>query len=266
VQARRRGRESDRSAARALQTRQQPLGHDPGHAHVPGLRPPLPRQGSAVQAGPALAALCRRGRVLPLARIRVPGQALPRMAGLPARLAVLAALPLRPLPLPGLPLLPGRDALLRARRPGLRAVHPQPALHLRQSQLKPPLPLPRAASSSAASPAISASRASSSPRSRAFAARSPATSSGTRSSGIPAGCHASPCPPDSHPSNPGRHQPRCRHRVNLNTVSWGTGELEQHPGRAWAPAAAVNRRDRCAGSVLETTVASGQAQQRADQN
>jgi hypothetical protein len=52
----------------------------------------------------------------------------------------------------------------------------------------------------------------------------------------------------------------------LEYLSWETGELEQHPGRAWAPAAAVNRRDRCAGSVPETTVASGQAQQRADQN
>jgi hypothetical protein len=140
MQARGRGRERHLHAARAHKARQQPLGDDPGDPHVPGLRPPLPGGGRAVQPGTALTALRRRGRLLPLARVRIPGQALPGMARLPAWLAVLPALPLRPLPRPAP--LAGRDALLRGRRPGVRAVHPQPPLRLCQPQLSPPLPLP----------------------------------------------------------------------------------------------------------------------------
>ena len=70
----------------------------------------------AVQAGLAAAALRRRGRFLSSARVRVPGQALPGMAGLTAPLAVLPPFPLRFLP-PRLPRLFSPDPLLRARRP-----------------------------------------------------------------------------------------------------------------------------------------------------
>ena len=67
------------------------------------------------------------------------------MAGLPAPLAVLAPLPLRflPLPAPGLAPLLRPDALLRRRRPGVRAVLAQPAFQLRNPQLQPPVPLQR---------------------------------------------------------------------------------------------------------------------------
>ena len=103
--------------------------------------PETPGSLRAVQPGPALTALRRRRRVLPLTRIGVPGQAFPAMAGLAAPLAVPASLPLRLLPRP--PLFLGPDPLLRGRRPRVRAVHPQPALQLRQPQLQPPLALPR---------------------------------------------------------------------------------------------------------------------------
>jgi hypothetical protein len=142
VSARRRARERDRPAARALQPRQRPLGHRLDDLGVDDLRPPLRHSRRAVQPGPAAAALRRRRRFLPLARLRVPGQALPGMAGLPARLAVLAAIPLRFLP-PRPPRLFSPDSLLRGRRPRVRAVRPQPALQLRQPQFQPPLALPR---------------------------------------------------------------------------------------------------------------------------
>jgi hypothetical protein len=137
----RRGREGDRPAARARKPRQRRLGDGPHDLHVDDLRPALPRRLRAVQAGLAAAALRRRGRLLPLAGVRVPGQALPGMAGLPAPPAVLAALPLGLLPRP--PCLLSPDALLRTRRPRVGAVHPQPALQLSQPQLEPPLTLPR---------------------------------------------------------------------------------------------------------------------------
>lgn len=47
---------------------------------VDDLRPPLRHSRRAVQPGPAAAALRRRRRFLPLAQLRVPGQALPGMA------------------------------------------------------------------------------------------------------------------------------------------------------------------------------------------
>src|SRR5450756_1991622 len=93
-------REGDRPAARALQARQRPLGHRPDDLHVGDLRPPPGHGRRAVQAGPAPAALRRPGRFLPLARVRVPGQALPGMAGLPARLAVPAPVSYTHLTLP----------------------------------------------------------------------------------------------------------------------------------------------------------------------
>ena len=141
VRARRRLRERDRPAARALPARQRPLGRLPDDLHVDDLRPPRARSLRAVQAGPAAAALRRRLRVLVLIRVRIPLQARALMPGLPAPLAVLAPLPLRLLPRP--PRLFRPDPLLRARRPRVRAVHRQPAFQLRQPQLQPPLPLPR---------------------------------------------------------------------------------------------------------------------------
>ena len=95
VRARRRLRERDRPAAPALQARQRPLGHRPDDLHVDDLRPPRARGRRAVQASPALAALRRRLRFLLLIRVRIPGQALALVPGLPAPLAVPAPLPLR---------------------------------------------------------------------------------------------------------------------------------------------------------------------------
>lgn len=80
----------------------------------------------------------------PLVRVRVLGKASPGMAGLPAALAVRAALPLRripPLPL-RLAALLRPDALLRRRRPRISAVLPEPAFQLRDPQLHPPAQLP----------------------------------------------------------------------------------------------------------------------------
>ena len=91
-------------------------------------------------AGPALAALRRRLRVLVLIRVRIPLQALALMPGLPASLAVPAPLPLRLLPRP--PRLLRPDPLLRAGRPRIRAVHRQAPFQLRQPQLQPPPQLP----------------------------------------------------------------------------------------------------------------------------
>src|SRR5208282_5695708 len=85
-------------------------------------------------------ALRRRLRGLRLARIRIPFQAFPLMAGLPAPLAVLPALPLGLLP--GPPALLRPDPLLRRRSPRVGAVHPQPALQLSQPQLQPLPQLP----------------------------------------------------------------------------------------------------------------------------
>ena len=132
-------------AARADQRGQQPLGHEPGDGHVPDLRPALLRGFGAIQPGPAPRALHRRFRALPLIRVRIPGQARPGMAGLPAALAVLAPFPLRflPLPPPGLAPLLGPDGLFRRRRPGVAAVLPEPAFQVRDSQLQPPLPFQR---------------------------------------------------------------------------------------------------------------------------
>ena len=141
VRAGRRVRDRDGPAARALQARQRPLRHRPGDLHVHDLRPPRHGRRRAVQADPAAAALGRRIRVLALARVRVPGQAPARVAGLPAPAAVLPALPLRFLTLRAAA-FPRPDRLLRGRRARIGAVHPQPALQLRQPQLQPPLPLP----------------------------------------------------------------------------------------------------------------------------
>ena len=81
--ARRRLRERDRPAARALQARQQPFGHLPDHFHVDDLRPPRARGRSAVQGSLAAAAFRRRPRFLHLIGIRLPGQAFPLVPGLP---------------------------------------------------------------------------------------------------------------------------------------------------------------------------------------
>ena len=132
VQARRRLRERHRPAARAAKPRQQPRRHRPGDLCVDDLRPPRLRRRRAVQPGMAAAALHRRLRVLAVIRVRVPGQAFPRMPRLPARLAVLPALTLR-----CLPRLPRPDPLLRRRRTRIRAVHRQAPLHLRQPELQP---------------------------------------------------------------------------------------------------------------------------------
>ena len=94
MRARRRLRERDRPAARALPARQQPFGHLPDHFHVDDLRPPRARGRRAVQGSRAAAAFRRRPRLLHLIGIRLPGQAFPLVPGLPAPLAVLAPLPL----------------------------------------------------------------------------------------------------------------------------------------------------------------------------
>src|SRR6266550_3851286 len=142
MRARRRLRERDRPAARALPARRRPPGRLPDDLYVDDLRPPRARSLRAIQAGPAAAALRRRLRVLVLIRVRIPVQARALMPGLTAPLAVLAPLAFRFLP-PRPPRLFRPDPLLRARRPRVRAVHPQPAFHLRQPQLQPALPLPR---------------------------------------------------------------------------------------------------------------------------
>ncbi len=144
MRARRRARERDRLAARALQPRQQPLGHLPGHLDVKDLRPPRARDRRAGQRRLAPAALHRRIRWLRLVRVRVPGQAHPRMPGLPARLAVLAPVPFRFLPLapPRLAPLACPDALLRRRRPGVGSVLIQPPFQLCHPQFQPPPQLP----------------------------------------------------------------------------------------------------------------------------
>ena len=131
-------------AAPADQRGKQPFGDEPADAHVPDLRPRRTRGLRARQPGPAPRALRRRLGGLPLFRVRVPGKASPGMARLPARLAVLAAFPLRripPLPLRRAALL-RRDGLLRCRRPGIGAVLPEPAFQLRDPQLHPAAQLP----------------------------------------------------------------------------------------------------------------------------
>jgi hypothetical protein len=136
-----RGRARGGPAARALQARQHPLRHRPGDLHVHELRPPRHGRRRAAQAGAAAAALRRRIRVLALTRVRVPRQPPARVAGLPAPAAVLPALPLRFLTLRAAA-FSRPDRLLRGRRARIGAVHPQPALQLRQPQPQPPLPLP----------------------------------------------------------------------------------------------------------------------------
>src|SRR5207247_10340986 len=102
-----------RPAARARTARQRPLGHLPEDLHVNDLRPPRLHGIRAVQGRAASTAFRRRIRGLRVVRIRVPFQAFALMTGLPAALAVLAALPLGLLPrFPGL--FPP-DPLLRAR-------------------------------------------------------------------------------------------------------------------------------------------------------
>ena len=99
VQARRRPRERDRPAARARKARQQALRHLPEDLHVDDLRPPrLARRLRAVQGRPAGPAFRGRLRGLRLVRVRVPFRAFSLVTGLPAALAVLAALPLGLLP------------------------------------------------------------------------------------------------------------------------------------------------------------------------
>ena len=141
VRSGRRFRERDRPAARAHPAREQVLGHLPDDLHVNDLRPPRTRRLSAIQNRLAVTAFRRRIRGLTLARVRIPLQPPPLMTGLPAPLAVLAALPLRLLPRPARFLRP--DSLPRRRRPRIRAVHRQSALQLRQPQLQlsPQLPL-----------------------------------------------------------------------------------------------------------------------------
>ena len=141
MRARRRARDHGCAAARAPQARQRPLRHRLGDLHIHDLRPPRRGPRRAVQPGPAAAALRRRIRVLPLARIRIPRQPPARMPRLPAPPPVLPPLPLRLLPQRAAPLL-RPDRFPRARRARIRAVHPQPALQLRQPQPQPPLPLP----------------------------------------------------------------------------------------------------------------------------
>ena len=86
----------------------------------------------------------RRARPLPARPGPDPGRPFTGMPGLPARLAVLAPLPLRglPLALPRLPALPRPDRLLRRRRARIGAVHPQPPLQLGDPQFQPPPQLP----------------------------------------------------------------------------------------------------------------------------
>ena len=136
-----RDRDRGGAAARALKARQHPLRHRPGDLHVHHLRPPRRGRRRAVQVRPAAAALGRRIRVRALAGVRVPRQPPARVAGLPAPAAVLPALPLRFLTLRAAA-FSRPDRLLRGRRARIGAVHPQPALQLRQPQLQPPLPLP----------------------------------------------------------------------------------------------------------------------------
>ena len=181
MRARRRLRERDHPAARAQQARQQVLRRLPDDPRVDDLRPPRLHGLRAVQGRPARAAFRRRFRSLRLAWTRVPLQAFPLVTGLPAPLPVLPALALRLLPRP--PRLLRPDTLLRARRPRVGAVHPQPALQLREPQLKAAFPLPRRVQPRPKRGHL-ASRSASRPLSRAFAARSPAASSGTGSSGM----------------------------------------------------------------------------------
>ena len=158
VRARRRPGERDRPAARARQARQRPFGHLPDHFHVDDLRPPRARGRRAVQPSLAAAAFRRRPRFLPLIGIRLPGQAFALVPGLTAPLAIPAPLPLRFLPPAGLAPLLHRDALLRRRRPGVRAVLAQPAFQLRNPQLQPPVPLQRSVQLRPQNPVLSVLR------------------------------------------------------------------------------------------------------------
>ncbi len=140
----RRVRHGSLPAARAGQRRQQPFGYEPAEPHVPDLRPDLRparrRRLRAIQAHPASRALRRRICALLLVRVRVPLQPGAGMTPLASALAIRAPLPLRDLPLPLLRRvpLPRPDALLRAGRPGVRAVLAEAALQLRHPQLKQP--------------------------------------------------------------------------------------------------------------------------------
>src|SRR5262249_32099881 len=88
-------RDGDLPAARALPARQRPFRRDRGEQHVDDLRPRPRYQLRAIEAGLAAAALRRWRSFPPLARVRVPGQALALMPGLPARLAVPPSAALR---------------------------------------------------------------------------------------------------------------------------------------------------------------------------
>ena len=112
-----------------------------GQQHVDDLRPQPRSRFRALQDRLATAALRRRRHRLPLARVRVPGQALPRVARLAARLAVLPPAPVRVSTL-DLPPFPRPDPLFRRGGSGVRAVLAQPPLQLLQPQLKPPYQLP----------------------------------------------------------------------------------------------------------------------------
>jgi hypothetical protein len=101
------------------------------------------------------------------------------VTGLTAALAVLGALPLGLLPRP--PGLLRPDPLLRRRSPRVAAIHVQAALHLREPQPQPPDQLMVGIQLRPRFPGLRVPLPQ--PCSRAFAARSPAASSGTGSSG-----------------------------------------------------------------------------------
>ena len=133
-------------AARAGQQRQQVLSHETGDAHVPDVRPPRPRaMQHGVQPGPAPGTFRRRRYLGPLVRVQIPRQPRAGMPGLATALTVLAAFPLRGLPLLralGPEPLPCPDRILRRRRPRDRAVLAKTAFQLRDLQLQPPELLP----------------------------------------------------------------------------------------------------------------------------
>src|SRR5262249_336760 len=127
-------RDGDLPAARALPARQRPFRRDRGEQHVDDLRPRSRYQLRAIEAGLAAAALRRWRSFPPPARVRVPGQALALIPGLPPPLAVP---PPPPTPLPPPP-------------PAPRPPHPAPGPRSRRSRPPPAAPPPPAAAQAAA--------------------------------------------------------------------------------------------------------------------